>query len=218
MYRPYMFLVSRKGPNSSCCPEVRRKEREKERKFVGIWKKKKKGARITKWHCRELLSCCLQLFRAASCSERGREPCAFLISSPPSPLHPLFFTHSFLPTMNICKIRGVFQFLYGFWVYPHYARSCRLLGCPLHPRQPTMPSPHTAVPGCWRWLICVFSLEACWFNHFKDAHFFQARDFMTLRIRSCYPNKPWSSIYSDFMVSFTNKLFKTYANGVYCIL
>lgn len=75
-----------------------------------------------------------------------------------------------------------------------------------------------SVPNCWSLLICVFSLEACWFNHFKDAHFFQARDFMTLRIRSCYPNKPWSSIYSDFMVSFTNKLFKTYANCVYCIL
>lgn len=52
----------------------------------------------------------------------------------------------------------------------------------------------------------------------EDAHFFRARDFTTQRIRSCYSNPPWSALYSDFMVSLTNKLFKTYANCVYCLL
>lgn len=52
----------------------------------------------------------------------------------------------------------------------------------------------------------------------EDAHFFRARDFMTHRIRSCYSNPPWSTLSSDFMVSLTNKLFKTYANCVCCLL
>lgn len=165
------------------------------------------------------------------------------LSSPSSPLSPSLIHPPFLPVTTTCKIKAnlsifiitiIIIILEGFFFLgipgmegvkviissmstasPHPAelhQSSRGSGSGDFTSQPR------AVPDCWSLLICVFSLEACWFNHFKDAHFFQARDFMTLRIRSCYPNKPWSSIYSDFMVSFTNKLFKTYVNCVYCIL
>lgn len=178
--------------------------------------------------------------------ERGRAaqtqhpPAPF---EPVIPFIPITHSSSLSPRDDYVQNKGEFIHIY-YHYYHYYFRGGFFLGIPgmegvkVIISSMSTASPHPAelhqssrgsgsgdftsqpraVPDCWSLLICVFSLEACWFNHFKDAHFFQARDFMTLRIRSCYPNKPWSSIYSDFMVSFTNKLFKTYVNCVYCIL